>query len=178
MLCVKLTDPCIIHRLYKNRYWRIFTVNAQSSASLRQTSVGLVNNPVGGLPIRHGKKLLLCFQTELKVMFFASCVEPLAYSWENFLPWKTKALFDRVTLTLVFTHFPGYPTPHFLTSVSSCAQTPPPSTPTLTVPLSDWLLINLISVSSMCHLTKTCRHNKLKYKVCTYTFTFICLLFS
>ncbi len=96
-------------------------------------------------------------------MPFASCVEPLAYLWE-ISPWKTKALLDRVTL--VFTHFPGYPTAQFLTSVSSCAQTPP----TVTAALSDWLPINLISVVSMCHLsTSICVHNKSKYKVCTYT---------
>ncbi len=100
-------------------------------------------------------------------MPFASCVEPLAYLWE-ISPWKTKALLDRVTL--VSTHFPGYPTPQILTSVSSCAQTPPPSTPSLTAPLSDWLPINLISVLSMCHLSaRICCHNKPKYKVCTYT---------
>lgn len=161
--------------LFVNRPTHIYCKHAVVCIDERGRVFGVVNNPAGGCRSDAGRTCSSVSRRELKVMPFASCVEPFACLW-GISPWKTKALLDRVTL--VFTHFPGCPTQLFLTSVSSCAQTPPPSTPTLTVPLSDWLLINLISVSSMCHLTRTCRHNKLKYKVCIYTFKFICLLFS
>ncbi len=147
--------------LFVNRQTHIYCKLAVVCIDKR--GVGVVNNPAGGCRSDAGRTCSSVSRRELKVMPFASCVEPLAYLWE-ISPWKTKALLDRVTL--VFTHFPGYPTAQFLTSVSSCAQTPP----TVTAALSDWLPINLISVLSMCHLsTSICVHNKSKYKVCTYT---------
>ncbi len=69
---------------------RIFTVNSQSFASMRERErVWCCDNPAGGCRADAGRTCSSVSRRELKVMPFASCVEPLAYLWE-ISPWKTK----------------------------------------------------------------------------------------